>query len=246
MPGDFSLEARSSGTAAAKGRRSLAVPGSAPTAMAGRRRLRYETHARLSRLQVPQMSSTVAVAPAPSAVRPFYFVLAAAALAVMTAAILGPSDWFLNWVHVMSGTLWTGIDLFMGFVVGPVLRLLPMETRRAVIGALVPRTLVLMPTLSIITGTAGWFLAKRTGYLDVGYPEFYWVAAALAILTVLTVQGLGFLLPTNLRVYLELKKPRPDYAKIARLMKWYVYVVAVQGVMQIAIIVVMARFATGL
>jgi len=29
-------------------------------------------------------------------------------------------------------------------------------------------------------------------------------------------------------------------------MKWYIYVVAMQGVMQVAIIVIMARFATGL
>jgi len=191
------------------------------------------------------MSGPAAARPA-SPLRPRYVVMAAAALAVMVIAILSPSLWLLNWVHVMSGTLWTGIDLFLGFVIGPVLRRLPFEARRAVIGALVPRTLLLMPTLAIITGTAGWFLAQRLGYLDLGYPEFYWVAAALVILTVLTVQGLGILLPTNLRVYLELQKPQPDPERVGRLMRWYIYVVAVQGLMQIAMIVVMARFATGL
>jgi hypothetical protein len=34
------------------------------------------------------------------------------------------------------------------------------------------------------------------GFLDLAYPEFWWVIAALAIVTVLTVQGLGYLLPT--------------------------------------------------
>lgn len=194
---------------------------------------------------LPAMSGPAAAQPA-SPLRPRYVAMAAAALAVMVIAILSPSLWLLNWVHVMSGTLWTGIDLFLGFVIGPVLRRLPFEARRAVIGALVPRTLLLMPTLAIITGTAGWFLAQRLGYLDLGYPEFYWVAAALAILTVLTVQGLGILLPTNLRVYFELQKPQPDSERVGRLMRWYIYVVAVQGLMQIAMIVVMARFATGL
>jgi hypothetical protein len=47
-----------------------------------------------------------------------------------------------------------------------------------VIAALVPRTLFLMPALSIITSTAGWFLAERMGFLAVGYPELYWVIAA--------------------------------------------------------------------
>jgi hypothetical protein len=181
-----------------------------------------------------------------SPLRAWYLIAAAAAFGIMTAAILSPSLWFLDLVHVMAGTLWTGIDLFMGFVVGPVLRQVSFETRRAIIAGLIPRTLVLMPTLSTITSTAGWFLAVRMGFLDVSYPQFWWVIAALAIVTVLTVQGLGYLLPTNLRLYFEVQKPQPDGQKIARWMKTYVRVVAVQGTMQVAIIVVMARFATGL
>ena len=181
-----------------------------------------------------------------SPLRTHYLFAAALALIGMTAAILWGSDWLLDFVHVLAGGLWTGIDLFMGFVIGPILRRLPIEARRAVISALVPRTLVLLPTLSIITSTAGWFLAQRMGFLSVGYPEFYWVIAALAIVTILTVQGLGYLLPTNLRIYFEMQKPHPDGEKIGRWMHIYVRVVGVQGVMQVAIIVVMARFATGL
>jgi hypothetical protein len=185
--------------------------------------------------------------PAPaSPIRPAYFGAAAAALGVMIYAILSPSVWFLNWVHVMSGTLWTGIDLFMGFVAGPLIRTLPFEMRRAWIARLIPRMTVLMPTLSIVTSTAGWFLAKRLGFLDLGYPEFYWVIAALVIITVLTVQGLGYLLPTNLRIYFEMQKPQPDGEKIGRWMRMYVKATAIQGCFQVAIIVVMARFATGL
>ncbi|HET7850846.1 MAG TPA: hypothetical protein VFL51_17485 [Pseudolabrys sp.] len=175
-----------------------------------------------------------------------YLFAAAAALAVMIAAILGPSLWFLDFVHVMTGALWTGIDLFMGFVIGPVLRFVSLETRRAMIAGIIPRTLILMPTLSIITSTAGWFLASRMGFFDLGFPQFWWVIAALAIVTVLTVQGLGYLLPTNLKLYFEISKPVPDAEKLRRWMRTYVRVVAVQGTMQVAIIVVMARFATGL
>jgi hypothetical protein len=190
-----------------------------------------------------------ALAASPAAgplLRPWYFAAAAVALGVMVVAIVGPSTWLLNWVHVMAGILWTGIDLFMGFIVGPILRRLPHAARRAMIVALAPRLLVLMPTLSIITGTAGWFLAVRTGYLQVGYPQFWWVAAALAIVAVLTVQGLAILLPTNLRVYFEIQKPEPDHDKVSRWMRRYVRFVAIQGTMQVAIVVVMARFATGL
>jgi hypothetical protein len=194
------------------------------------------------------VTEAILVAPAPRPAAPLrlrYVAAAALAFAVMTAAILGDSIWFLDFVHVMSGALWTGIDLFMGFIIGPVLRHVSLDTRRAMISGIIPRTLILMPTISTITSTAGWFLAVRLGFLDLSYPQFWWVIAALAIVTVLTVQGLFYLLPMNLRLYFEILKETPDHTKLARWMKTYVRVVAVQGCMQVAIIVVMARFATG-
>ena len=169
-----------------------------------------------------------------------------AALAVMIAAILSHVLWFLNFAHVMTGLMWTGIDIFMGFVIGPILRSCDLATRRAVITRLMPKMLFLMPTLAAITGTAGWYLAKEMGFLDVGYPQFYWVLSALVLIAILTVQGFGILLPTNLRVCFEMQKPAPDVAKIGRWMQRYVRTVALQGAMQVAIIVVMARFVTGL
>lgn len=170
----------------------------------------------------------------------------AAVFAVMIAAIVAGDRWLLNFVHVMSGILWTGIDLFMGFVLGPVMRTLDMPVRRALVIRLMPRMLFVMPTLSIVTGTSGWYLAQQVGYLDVPWPLAAWVWAALAITTVLAVQGLGFLLPTNLRVCLELQKPQPDLGKLQRWMKRYLVVIAMQGTLQIAIIVIMARFVTGM
>jgi hypothetical protein len=170
----------------------------------------------------------------------------ALALAVMVAAIAGPSLWFLNFIHVIAGILWTGIDLFMGFVVGPILRRVSLSARRAIIGRLMPKMLFLMPTLSIITGTAGYFLAGRTGFLALPYPAFGWVVAALGIVTILTIQGLGLLLPINLCVYFELRKPQADGGRGGGLMGVCVRGVAFQGSLQVAIIVVMARFAIGL
>lgn len=167
-------------------------------------------------------------------------------IAVMIAAIVSEIPWFLNFVHVMTGVLWTGIDLFMGFVVGPILKAVTLDTRRAIISRLMPRMLLLMPTLAIVTGTSGWYLAKLLGFLDMGYPQFWWIVAALAIIVLLTIQGIGILLPTNLRVYLELRKPHPDEARIGGWMKKYVIVTALQGAMQVAMIVIMARFVTGL
>ena len=168
------------------------------------------------------------------------------ALAAMAAVIERGDLWALDFTHVLAGLLWTGIDLFMGFVIGPVLRRLPLAGRRAIVCRLMPKMLFLMPTLSIVTGTTGYVLAARMGFLDLAYPAFGWVMAALVIIAVLTVQGLGILLPTNLLVYFEIRKPTPNTAIIDRLMRGYVRVVALQGIFQVAIIAVMARFTTGI
>jgi hypothetical protein len=179
-------------------------------------------------------------------VRWHYVGYCALALIVMTAAIASHERWFLNFVHVISGALWTGIDLFMGFVIGPILRSVAPQVRREIIIRLVPKTLFLMPTLSIITGTAGWFLAKDLGFLDAPWPQFAWVAAALGLVVAMTILGVGYLLPTNLRVCIELRRPDPDFARIGGMMRRFFLAVAVQGTMQVLTIVIMARFVSGL
>lgn len=167
------------------------------------------------------------------------------ALAVMVAAIVIGNLWLLNWVHVMSGVLWTGIDLFMRFVIGPILRRVELPVRKAILTQLTPVTLFLLPTLSIITGTAGWFLAVDLGLTRLPWPQFGWIVAALVLVTLMTIQGIGYLLPTSLRICFELQKAQPDGAWIGRVMSRFYYVVASQGVMQVAIIVVMAKLVTG-
>ena len=178
-------------------------------------------------------------------IRWHYFWYVAAAIAVMIAAIVIGNLWFLNWVHVMSGILWTGIDLFMGFVIGPILRRVDIPVRTAILTRLTPVTVFLLPTLSIITGTAGWFLAVDLGLTKLPWPQLGWIVAALVLVTLMAIQGLGYLLPTSLRVCLELQKAHPDGRRIGRMMSRFYYVVASQGVMQVTIVVVMARLVTG-
>jgi hypothetical protein len=179
-------------------------------------------------------------------IRWYYLWYAAIALVVMVAVIVSHHLWSLNFVHVFCGLLWTGIDLFMGFVLGPILRVIDLSARKAVLLRLTPRTLFLMPTLAIITGTTGWFLAEDMGFAALNWPQYSWVAAALALVILMTIQGLGYLLPTNLRVCVELQKDSPDAATIGKLTNRYFMAVASQGVMQVATIVIMARLATGI
>lgn len=190
--------------------------------------------------------TVVAVKTAEGVIRWRYLPWALAAVALMIAAILADNFWFLDYVHVFSSLLWTGIDLFMGFVLGPILRRLDVPARREIMRRLTPRTLFLMPTVSIISGTSGWFLAVKLGYTGLEWPAYAWVAAALILVTLMTIQGLGFLTPVNVFVCLELQKDHPNMTKVSGWMRRYFYAVAVQGLMQMAIIVVMTRFRVGI
>jgi hypothetical protein len=126
------------------------------------------------------------------------------------------------------------------------LRRVDISARREVVRRLTPRTLFLMPAISTISGTTGWFLASELGYLRLDWPAFGWVAAALALVVLMAIQGLGFLTPVNVFVCLELQKPQPDLHRIRIWMQRYFYVVATQGTMQVAIIVIMTRFRVGI
>jgi hypothetical protein len=134
----------------------------------------------------------------------------------------------------------------MGFVLGPVLRRLDLSARRAITIRLMPRMVFIMPTLAIITPTTGWYLAGQLGFLELPWPSMWWTVAALGVSTVLGLQGLGVLLPTNLLVCLELQKAAPDFDRLQRRMRRYLWVIASQGAMQIVIILIMARFVTGI
>ncbi len=168
------------------------------------------------------------------------------ALGVMVWAIQYGEDWPLRFVHVTSGVLLTGADILMGFVIGPVVRRLDFEARRAFVLKLAPRTLFILTPLGIIAPTSGWYLAIQTGYLEFDYPQFWWVIASLVVAAILAIQGLFILLPANLRVYLEMRKDQPDVKKVTRIMRRYFLTIASQGVMQILIVIIMVRFATGL
>jgi uncharacterized membrane protein len=166
-------------------------------------------------------------------------------IAALIAAILSANFLFLNYVHIFSSILWTGTDIFMAFLLGPVLRNVSLSTRKEVISWLMPKMVFFMPTVSAVTTTAGYFLASKMGLITLQPPTVYWISAVLIIVAAMMIQGLGILLPTNLRVYYELRKSESNMSKIQKLMRRYVQVVAIQAALQFTIIFIMAEFATG-
>jgi hypothetical protein len=166
--------------------------------------------------------------------------------ALMIAALLGHNLSLLNFTHVLSGVLWTGADIFMGFFLGPIMgkRLSP-EQRGAVIKWLTPKTMLYFPVLAITTGTSGWYMANWLGMLSPESAARSWIVAALIIITFLAITGMGILLPNSIRTYLELQKAKPDIQKIFHLNQRNNILAAVQGTFQIIIIIVMSHLVMG-
>ena len=147
-----------------------------------------------------------------------------------------------NYLHVLTGGTWTGIDLFMGIVMGRILKGLDPQARTQVIKRLVPLMLFLMPALATVAITSGINLASKLGMLSFASPM---IIAAVVIVVILSIQGFGIIMPTEVRIFLELRKNQPNREKIIRWGMRNVKLAGSQGILQIALIFVMANLALG-
>jgi len=147
-----------------------------------------------------------------------------------------------NYIHVLTGGTWTGIDLFMGLVMSRVMKGLEPQARTQVIKRLVPVMLFLMPTLASVAITSGITLADRMNMLTLESPT---IIAAVVIVIILSVQGFGIIMPTEIRIFLELQKKEPNRDKIIRLGMRNIKLAGSQGVFQVVLIFVMANLALG-
>lgn len=208
-----------------------------------------------------------------------------------------------TYVHVMAGLLWTGIDVFLGAVLGPVLGGLDDEASSAVFQRLTPKTAFLLPMLALVTIAAGITLAQRVGLFSDAEPwlalftffnlvpallliahrlrawrdwrwqvafavatvgSLAWVAltidlilsgnvgfpapaigVALVVVTLLSVQGFGFLMPGEVRMYLEMTSETPDHSVIAGIGRQNAMLGGVQGLLQLVLIVDMVYLRFG-
>jgi hypothetical protein len=171
--------------------------------------------------------------------------IVAVALAGLVAAVASNKMWALDFFHVVSGALWTSIDLFLGFIIGPILGRLPIPARTAFSARFMPKMVLLMPTLVICTLVAGWQLARYEGNILTSSPNHPWVLASLVVVGVMAVIAIGILEPANLAVLFELRKPAPNGELIGRLMKRFIYTAGITGTMQIATLVIMTRLSSG-
>jgi hypothetical protein len=171
-------------------------------------------------------------------------VLAAILIAGVIAAVAANSQWPLEFFHVAGGAAWTILDLVLGFVLGPIMGAMTIPARIEFLTKLMPKMLVIMPTVVTVTLAAGWQLATKLGTNLTSYSHHGWIVASFIVVGVMSVVALGLLEPANIAVLIELKKRRPNPAVIERLMKRFIYAAGILGAMQIATLVIMTKIAS--
>jgi len=163
----------------------------------------------------------------------------------LIVAIGTNNRWALDAYHVVGGGLWTALDLFLGLVLGPILGTMSIPSRIELSSRLMPKLLVIMPTVVTMSLGSGFQVARQLGNLAPSSANHDWLVASYAIVGVMAVIALGLLEPANVAVLFELRRPKPNPARIQRLMKVFIYTAGVTGLMQIATLVIMTKVASG-
>lgn len=168
----------------------------------------------------------------------------AAAVVFVIYAIGSNSHWALMFSHVAGGAMWTAIDLYVGLILGPILGKLPPPARAEFASRFMPKMVLLMPTVVMMTLAAGFQIALDFGGIYPISVNYWWLVASMVVVGIMAIVALGLLEPANIAVLFEMKKPRPDPDVIEKLMRRFVYTAGITGVMQVATLLIMTRVAS--
>jgi hypothetical protein len=199
----------------------------------------------------PMATASVAAAPAevhaPPAIPDFEIVpkkglpIVAVVLIGLVVAVESDKLWPVEFFHVAFGAIWTAFDLFLGLVLGPILGRLSVPARIEMTTRLMPKMVLIMPTVVVCTLVAGWQLGGFVGPIYQGAPHHDLIVVSYVIVGIMAIIALSILEPANVAVLFELKKPRPNPAVIEHLMKRFIYTAGILGAMQVATLVIMTK-----
>lgn len=172
------------------------------------------------------------------------FVLIAFGLPIVAAVVaVGIRDGeFLNFVHVIAGTVWAGAAVFLTGVLAPTLNKLDQETQGKVSIALIPKGVVLFSGVAFTTLLTGPVLAIQFNLWDLNNPYLLGGIGIGIVLLGLAV----YLIALQLQVFREVNTGGPpDQARIGRIAGRIRRVGPVILGFQLAAVIVMALLRTG-
>ena len=154
------------------------------------------------------------------------------ALAFASANLL-----WLDYVHVLLGAIWTGVDVFLGLIFAFVIRTLDSVTRKNVALRILPMTLFFIPAASFLTPAAGYILAVNEGIFSLSSPV---IDSILIVGVLLFCMGFATIVPYSWLILREMRKETVSTKKVSDCLAMISHGALAQMFFQIAIISLMA------
>ena len=155
-------------------------------------------------------------------------------LIAVVAALVIRNLLILDYVHILLGAIWTGVDVFFGVIFRLIFRELSPDTRASVAIRMTPATLFFMPTASILTPLVGYYLAIRENVWDPTSGLFTWI---FTVGILLVVTGFLTVFPSSLLIA---RSGKTDDVTLKRRLSWISNGALIQLAFQIVIISLMA------
>ena len=152
------------------------------------------------------------------------------------AALIIPGILILDYVHVLFGALWTGVDVFMGLIFFIVLSGMEDKIRSDISFRLIPMLLYFIPAMSVFTPLLGFTLAMRENMFRLDYLFI----AIITISIILAVVSFAVIVPAIYGIYKGFKGNNIDESRNGELLMRIAKAASLQMVLQIVIISLMA------
>ena len=152
------------------------------------------------------------------------------------AALIIPGVLILDYVHVLFGALWTGIDVFLGLIFFIVLSRMEDKIRSDISFRLIPMLLYFIPAMSVFTPLLGFALAMRENIFKLDYLFI----AIITISIALAVVSFAVIVPAIYSIYSGFKSNTVDESMNEKLLMRIAEAASIQMVLQIVIISLMA------
>ncbi len=152
------------------------------------------------------------------------------------ASLIIPGILILDYVHVLFGALWTGVDVFLGFIFFIVLSGMEDKLKSDIAFRLIPMLLYFIPAISVLTPLLGFALALRENIFTLNF-------IFIAIITISIVLGLVsfvVIVPAMYKIYKGFKNNSVNENRNGKFLMRVTKAATLQMVLQIIIISLMA------
>ncbi len=158
-------------------------------------------------------------------------------LAAFLGSWLSGSMLMLDYIHVLLGAIWTGVDVFYGLIFYFVISTMGSEGRSNISIRLIPMSLFFIPAASILTPLAGYILAVNERIFSIKSDVF---VAAIFLGAILVVVGFLTIVLSSAIILKDIRSGNINHEKNSRLLMIGSRGALIQLIFQIAIISVMA------